>query len=885
MQIEPLLFLWGKTDRHNPSSFHPLLFHLLDVANVARIMWNECLPPAVHRRLAQGLNLTEREAGGMIPFLAGLHDIGKASPSFQSKSDEGRQRLRSIGFRFPNAKSDVLHGEISAFVVDKLLSDGTVARYDRQATETMARIIGGHHGIFPDPSRKTGADIHVGDPMWESTRRELAQILFTLLEVELPESLPAISDSGVIPLLAGFTSVADWLGSSERHFPPSSGMEIGEYLPLSRARAEQVLLSTGWLPRARHPAEEQAFGEIFRFPFGPKPMQKAVADIADRASNPYLLIVEEQMGGGKTEAALFCADRTRCRRQSGFYVALPTQATSDAMYARVRDDYLLGEPLHLVHGNARLMDDDRLLEQAPEKGRGVESLADVESWFTARKRPLLASFGVGTIDQSLMAVLQTKHWFVRLFGLAGKTVIFDEVHAYDLYMTDILKRLIRWLAELECTVVILSATLPNQRRRELVRAYSDDEDLEWEEYEYPRLTVYEGYQARSIKLPPAESRTIHLSRKGDDPANVPGIVRESLPDGGCGVVICNTVSKAQEAFRVLREEMSDWDVYLFHARFTTARRRKIEEKVLPMFGKDEPHRPPRAILIATQVVEQSLDLDFDWMASDFAPVDLLLQRVGRMWRHDRSHRPVEKPVLTLLCGGDADRPNFGKSKYVYDEYVLLRSWVSLHNKEAISIPDEIESLVESVYQDVSISLQSNLEERLEKARKEFERKKLEDETKAKNVLITYPRRPSIVLSRFNADLADDEDPNVHDSIRAATRLGRPSISLICLDERQGRIYPINGEPGESVDLASAPDTPTVRRLLESSVSVSNWPLVHALKTPTPENCPLAWRRNSHLRHARLAVFHNGVAEISETTVRLSDDIGLEILSGPQEEEE
>lgn len=883
MKADQLLSLWGKTTEGNPSSFHPLLFHLLDVANVARIMWNECLPPAIHRRLAKGLNLTEREAGGLIPVLAGLHDIGKASPPFQRKSEEGRQRLQSIGFRFPNTISDVPHGEISAFIVDRLLNDGTLARYDRQATDAIARIIGGHHGIFPEPNRNTGADINIGDGAWDSARKELARLLVDLLGLEMPTAIGSVSDSGIIPLLAGFISVADWLGSSERHFSPSSGTNIDGYLTLSRSRAEQVLTSTGWLPQPRQPDQAKSFREIFQFE--PKPMQQAVVDIADLAEGPYLLIVEEQMGGGKTEAALFCADRTRLRQKTGFYIALPTQATSNAMFTRVRDDYLHDEPLHLIHGNARLMDGFQPMDQASECGRSIDSLLEVESWFTARKRPLLAPFGVGTVDQSLMAVLQTKHWFVRLFGLAGKTVIFDEVHAYDVYMTDILMRLIRWLAELGCTVVVLSATLPKERRRELVRAFSGDESLEWDEYAYPRLTVYERHQARSIQLAPKESRTIHLSRKNGDPADLPRTVRESLPDGGCGVVICNTVLRAQEAFRVLRDELSDWDVYLFHARFTTARRREIEDEVLRLFGKDGCHRPKRAILVATQVVEQSLDIDFDWMASDFAPVDLLLQRAGRMWRHDRSQRPVDKPVMTLLCGGDTERPDFGKSKYVYDEYVLLRSWISLYNKETISIPDEIESLVESVYQDEGDSVQSNLEELLEKARRKSELKRLEDETKARNVLITYPRRPSIVLSKFNADLADDEDPNVHDSIRAATRLGRPSITLICLEERQERLYPVSGGRVESVDLAAKPDTPTVRRLLESSVSVSTSPLVRALKTPTPENCPLAWRRNAHLRHARLAIFSNGVAEISGTSLRLSDDIGLEILSGPQEEEE
>ena len=187
---------------------------------------------------------------------------------------------------------------------------------------------------------------------------------------------------------------------------------------------------------------------------------------------------------------------------------MPTQATGNAMFGRVLNDYLKRRGhqgklnLQLVHGDALLAQTAEVSEgEIPEfnpEDIGDEGDVEAQSWFTAKKRPLLAPFGVGTIDQSLLSVLQTKHWFVRLFGLAGKVVIFDEVHAYDAYMSTILERLLHWLAEVDCTVILLSATLPEAKRRALAKAYSGRDDGEGKRY--PRITL-----ARPRHYPDAEA--------------------------------------------------------------------------------------------------------------------------------------------------------------------------------------------------------------------------------------------------------------------------------------------------------------------------------------------------------------------------------------------
>ncbi|MCK4681926.1 CRISPR-associated helicase Cas3', partial [Candidatus Bipolaricaulota bacterium] len=311
-----------------------------------------------------------------------------------------------------------------------------------------------------------------------------------------------------------------------------------------------------------------------------------------------------------------------------------------------------------------------------------------------------------------------KHWFVRLFGLAGKVVIFDEVHAYDAYMSTILERLLHWLAELDCTVILLSATLPEAKRKALANAYSGCDDAEYERY--PRITLakprhYPSRQTNEASIckaiPTGESRAVVLQLATTDLESLSESLARRLEHGGCAAVVCNTVNRSIEVYEHLRHTLRETECMLFHARTLQMWRREREEAVLRKFGRGKrqeagthtnPHRPICAVLVATQVVEQSLDLDFDVMVSEIAPIDLLLQRLGRLHRHLR-HRPegLETPRFIVLCDAKAVGPppkSFGKSiEFVYDRYILLRTWLALRERDKIEIPTEIESLVEAVY--------------------------------------------------------------------------------------------------------------------------------------------------------------------------------------------
>lgn len=855
------LQLWAKTDKKQPGKFHLLLFHLLDVAAVAAAAWCAVVPSRLRSRLEQSLG--EGCQTSLIAFLAGAHDIGKACPGFQKKVEAlGNQ----CGLRFSENDQTRPHGFVSAHTIRDFLGDCPAAAL-------FGQIVGGHHGVFPRSSDLSmGADV-LGNNAWKSARESLLTELARIVGLDVKTSSKSqleVTDPFVVPLLAGFVSVVDWIASNQDFFPcvAECGQPLettaDDYWTVAQKQAQEALEALGWLPSVTF-QQETEFDGVFKG-FTPNGLQEKVVEIAKAQDSPYLVIVEAPMGQGKTEAALYAADLAMCRGFArGMYVAMPTQATSNAMFSRVLDDYLKNRGhegklnVQLVHGNALLADlgndakEGEIMVFDPDSVQDDTSeldakTADIEaqSWFSARKRPLLAPFGVGTIDQSLLSVLQTKHWFVRMFGLAGKVVIFDEVHAYDAYMSTILERLLHWLAELDCTVILLSATLPDARRKALARAYSGRDEAESKRY--PRITVASPRhfvqeeppaQPKCAEVPMGDSRSVSLPIASSRLVSLSETLTAKLRDGGCAAVICNTVDRSIEVYRHLQANLQKTECLLFHARTLQMWRREREEEVLRRFGKGGGSRPKRAVLVATQVVEQSLDLDFDLMVSEIAPIDLLLQRSGRLHRHQRVRpKGLEQPELIVLCDGDATGPppeTFGKNiEHVYDRYVLLRTWLGIRGRTEILVPAEIEALIEFVYAKEEAPENDGWPEALEMARKAMDFARSESEKRACRLLVSNPKDPSDLIEQFNDQLADDEDPEVHASVRAATREGDPSITVVMLPE------------GDA--LTCEPEIPEVKKLLDRSVKISKRGLFHELLNNGEQ--PKEWAKNAHLRHAR-----------------------------------
>ena len=852
------LSLWAKTGNiHGEAAYHPLLCHMLDVAAVFELIWDYHLTQFVRNRLEKILG--EGKTRERVAFWAGAHDIGKASPGFQHKR---RDLCQKLNLRFSENDIAQPHGRISAYVLREYFGQSP-------ASSLCGQIAGGHHGSFPRAEELCGLSTGaLGNAGWTHARQALLKEFSGIMGVHSQEFFSPeqeIRDPYTVPVLAGIIAVADWIASNQDYFPclVECGKEMGQaprdYWEESQQRAENALECLGWLPEVAFGAES-SFEEVFPG-LSPNSLQGAVHDLAAGKTSPYLMIVEAPMGQGKTEAALYAADMALCRGFArGMYVAMPTQATGNAMFKRVLDDYLRKRGhagklnLQLVHGDALLAKPAETREgEIPSfeprcSENGDEADVEAQSWFTAKKRPLLSPFGVGTIDQSLLSVLQTKHWFVRLFGLAGKVVIFDEVHAYDAYMSAILERLLQWLAELDCTVILLSATLPEAKRKAFVEAYSGGGQVEYRPY--PRITAalpkhfiekQTESQSHCVEISSNGSSVLQLAFATPEPGELNETLRDNLANGGCAAVVCNTVNRGIEVFRHLRDHLPDAELLLFHARTLQMWRRQREEEVLRKFGKgNSSERPFRAVLVATQVIEQSLDLDFDFMVSEMAPIDLLLQRSGRLHRHARPRpKGLESPRLLILCDATREGPppeSFGKAiEYVYARHTLLKTWQAVRGKETISLPGEMEPLVEAVYGPGDSAAESEWLEALAAARKEMESQRVESEKAANKLLIKRPMDPSEIVEQYNDRLADDDDPEIHKTVRAATRQGDPSITVVMLSE--------------SATLAEDPGIAEVRELLERSVKIGHSGLFRAFLEEG--ELPAAWRRNAHLKHARL----------------------------------
>lgn len=871
--------LWAKLSRDKTRS-HPLICHLLDVAEVAQTLWHDALTAGQRAHWAAALGLDETAAGQLLAFWAGLHDIGKASPTFQRQWREAEPLLSTAGLPFTPRFVDEFcpHGRITTSTLPAVLSAET--GLPERAAARIARAIGGHHGAWPTPAEEQSVKSdELGGAEWDTVRRELLYVLRDILQPPALTAWPlsrATDNNAFLTWFSGLVSVADWLGSMEEHFPfVEAPLDPARYAQQAIAQAQTALKALHWSDW-QPPVDALSFTDLFPFP--PSPMQQIAVDLAAKLDRPALVLIESPTGSGKTEAAFYLADTwARTLRQRGLYVAMPTMSTSNQMWERV------GKFLHrrypqmdiaplLIHSQARWVapPPETTLQDETE-----ESTTATLAWFLPRKRSLLAPCAVGTVDQALMCVLQARHFFVRLFGLSEKTVIFDEVHAYDTYMSTLFQRLLGWLRAMGTSVVLLSATLPAQTRHDLLEAYAGH-PVDLAPVEYPAITWASVESAGIVPLPRPEDRCVTLEWLSREPDTVVDTLRAALREGGCAAVICNTVARAQKIYLAIKgARLVPADALtLFHARYPFAWRDEIEKGVLARFGKTGT-RPERAIVVATQVIEQSLDLDFDVMISDLAPIDLIVQRAGRLHRHPGRVRPapVAEPHLYLAvdAAGDA-APDFDRDVYVYAPYLLLRTYLTLRGRDALTLPGDVAALIEAGYGDEPLpDTPPTLIAALEAAWLKMQQDDDKNEYEARKRLVGKPTFDGL-LNETSAGLEED-DPNVHAAFQALTRLGPPTISLVCLHETPAGL---NTEPdgsGVFIDLARKPDAETTKALARATVGVSNRAAVDHFRAYEP---PPAWRKHALLYDHRVAVFINGVYTCDGLTLRLSHKLGLEI---------
>ncbi len=891
---ESLRLLWAK---FGDDGVHPLLWHCLDAGMVCEALLRAPAFAKLNRELARQWALSEEGAISWASFVVSLHDLGKGCASFQWKHEHSRCALRDAGLTAPAVFSIPLpHASVTAVTLEVLLQSESEPwpQLSRETARHFARVLGGHHGTFPlatDLNQVRRALIAAErNSQWSDMRKRLCR---TLSQYVLGDSraMPEIGDSpsAAATLLAGLTTLSDWLASNTEFFPyTNDAMEVPEYANLSRVRALGALARTGW-NRGIASAQDVRFSALFNIE-NPRPLQIHTAEVMENNSLPRLIIIEAPMGEGKTEAALLAQQVMLGRlEQSGCYFALPTMAASNQMFSRLhrflgRICNETGTDLHLLHGRALLSDEYAEIRArcvAVDSATADDAAVVAHEWFTQRKRGLLAPFAVGTVDQALMAVLQTRHGYLRLFGLANKTVIFDEVHAYDVYMLTVFERLMEWLRSLGCTVVILSATLPRQRTQALLKAFGASRTAELARY--PRITSLDAAgMIASIETESTSRKAVQISWRRDD---LNALIRELthvLTDGGCVAWICNTVRRAQEVYAFLSNHVdhAEIELSLFHARYPFFERQEREQRCLDQFGPpvEGSQRPHRAILVATQVIEQSLDLDFDLMVTEFAPADLILQRSGRLHRHNRL-RPgqLKQPALWLIQPSTSgDTLSFAR---VYDRYVMLRSWLALKDRTKIEIPDCVEPVIELVYGDEPLDEEPAYEALLRQAQRDFQEAQDKLRFDARSITVCSPEGGDI-LDEYCRELEED-NPDVHRTLQALTRPQTyPTVEIVCL-HKIGNSFALDSEGAHLLDLEQHPSLERTKNILGNTVSVPDWA---GLRDSPGLLRPRSWRTSALLRHYRVVPFEDRVFETEEWQIRWDADLGIVIRKNSKEDD-
>lgn len=803
----PYLSFWGKSHLGDAGVVsHPAAFHMLDVAATAHA-WLRATRPFV-----PGLGAWHEDYLPALVVFVALHDIGKFSRPFQAKVPE----LWPASLGAYEARPQPRH-DLAGYCLLKQpgLNERLAALLpELEAFEQLPvwRAVCGHHGR--PPSEET-IDTRTYCPSSRGAALAFTEDLLTLLK-PAPLLVPYEEIEAFAWWLAGLTVLCDWIGSAQAWFGyPVVANSLDEYWPQACAKAEQAVAQAGVLPIP--PAQILDFAALIG-PVTPSPLQKHIAEMPLPAG-PLLVMIEDQMGSGKTEAAFMLAHRLmQAQKAGGLFMALPTMATANALYERLGTTYKSlfakdSKPSFvLAHGKRHLNEyfSAALLQaQTPSMvvGEGADETASFEcaAWLgDDRRRGFLAACGVGTIDQAVLAVLPSRHAPLRLFGLSQHVLIIDEAHAYDEYVREELRRLIQFQAKQGGSTIILSATLPRQTRQKLLHDFGNNDQCQ--KNGYPLVTVANASMVAEYDVEPRAdlSRNVQVSRL-DNAEQAFAKVVEAAARGAAVGWVRNTVDDAIAAHAALCAQ--GVDATLFHARFAMGDRLATEAQVQARFGKASCYPQRAHVLVGTQVMEQSLDLDFDLLVSDLAPVDLLLQRAGRLWRHQRKEqRPESVPRFFVIAPVPVEQPasdwlkDFRGTAAVYNNPALLwRSARALFAKPDLALPADVRGLVEAVY-----APEAPIPSALAPASNKAEGRGLAERAIAQQNLLVWQNGYSQSGGAWMSDVA------------IPTRLTDPSLSYRLAVWANGRLAPLcEGDKAWAMSEVSLPKR-RVDRLPEES---------------------------------------------------------------------
>lgn len=802
--------VWAKT-----KPFQSIYTHSVLSGVVAQVLVEKMAAPGVQRKLSTALSCTAEEMEKLVGYLVSLHDIGKIEPQFQYRWPPMKEKMNmeGVGPDFCDP-IPVRHERTTWRCLRERIWKGVE---DRSTAKFCADVLGVHH------QGKCGTEGERQNVFWNRLQEELEyqmRIYFLHTETLIFPAIEKKDRGSVGALLLGIVILADWIASSD--YFAQGEILLGE----SELREQIRFLTERFLKLSGLAGQIAEFGTKFHevWPNIPEErirgLQSEVEALFQQAhARVSVVLLEAPMGEGKTEAGIYAAiQMARQWGKCGFYVGLPTAATSNQMVGRMRGMLSMhrrSEPVRLLHSMAWLTGGE---DDQPWPHFETEEERYASGWLLPTRRGLLGSYAVGTVDQAMMSVLLVKYGVLRLLGLAGKALVIDELHSYDVYMTEILHRLLEWCKALEIPVVLLSATLPPEKKAQILSAYTQKPIQQC----YPAVTAVTesgGVLVRTVsRTEKRQTVSVTLCPILHQAEEIAQRARMLTENGGCLCILLNTVRQAQEVYQAIRAQKYDGELLLFHARFPAEQRERMERRCIRLFGKETSNRPNKAILIATQVAEQSLDVDFDMMMTAVAPIDLLLQRLGREFRHEDTPRPphITAPHLCVLI---PDKPgDFGPDGFVYPECLLRQSIHLLERYSTIRIPEDLPILVTQGY-DPAMAPPEELEHWMEHL--------MEDQVKAaagESCLINEPDKGYSPIKEPEKTQFDDLESSSY--LSAKTRLGAPAIRIALLPPERFQYFRGKSRNSEGNVFLAEVSRGEAREILKASVSVREKLLRH-----------------------------------------------------------
>ena len=906
--------LWAKKEESGSRLYWlPLTVHLSDAMYVAKWLWINWLSDSQRKFCVRSIKPADEEAAiKLAAFLGAIHDIGKATPAFQIQKayrnspdldDILIEKLEESGFHGisyleltePKKTHHSLAGEY-------LLQKKFHVRSD------IGSVIGSHHGKPADSEldidNQTSYEknyFQSEDPdseiwkLWENVQSSIFQQALKKSGFDSADDLPELSLPAQA-LYSGLLIMADWISSNSGYFPliPINSDQIPD--PQKRLKngiqkwGENLPLQIDSL----FPVNDLYHN---RFGYAPREFQKMFYQTVSRIRHPGIIILEAPMGLGKTEAALAAAEEVACKTgSSGLFFGLPTQATSNSMFGRVHtwlesilNDYPgASQLLKLYHSKAALNDEMNSIKEA--SNINVDDAENggiyVNEWFSGSKKTALNDFVVGTVDGFLLTALKQKHLALRHLGFSKKVVIVDEVHAYDAYMQEYLEEAIEWMGAYGASVILLSATLPNEKRKDLITAYLRGWDIKKRDMEFPKEMFGNYYpmisftDGKDIKVQTnrtaEKNKIVHIERLEE--SEILDKISELLNGGGVIGIIVNTVERAQRLGKACKDRFGNDMVDILHSAFIATDRVRKETALMSMIGRNG-KRPDKKIIIGTQVIEQSLDIDFDVLITDLCPMDLLLQRIGRLHRHVMVRPVIHKDPVVYVMGMN-DQMKFEKgSEFIYEAYFLIRTQCFLPDK--INIPSDIPVLVNKVYGDETLELPGQLMNRYFESQSQMKIHKECKARKAQSYRIDDPRsKIDPENERYNL-LGKLKNPNQSQSEEMAVAQVRDiqeTVEVIAL-QKAGEGY---GTFENNRDISGNINDPNIAKMVARETVRLPQYVIHNGITGTIEwlekyaNKHFAsWQNQPWLKSELGIVFdENGRAELNGIQLKYDHDYGL-----------